>query len=74
MYPYSCTLTGYHGKGWVIQPCWFVPTMGTPNRRGICSHIDCSPLWDPRESKGCVAILISPHHGNPEKAKVAPLY
>ena len=37
---------------------------------GLCSHINFSPLWRPREGKSDVAILISPHHGYLEKAWV----
>ena len=33
-------------------------------------HIEVSPLWGPREGKGDVAMLISPHYGDPEKAGV----
>ena len=33
-------------------------------------HIELSPLWGPREGRVDVAILISPHYGDPEKARV----
>ena len=33
-------------------------------------HIDRSPLWGPREGTSDVAILNSPHYGDPEKAVV----
>ena len=45
-------------------------TMWTLRRQGLCSHIDLSQPWGPREGKGYVAILISPNHGDPEKARV----
>ena len=33
-------------------------------------HIELSPLWGPQEGGGDVAILNSPHYGDPEKAGV----
>ena len=33
-------------------------------------HIELSPLWGPQESRGDVAILISPQYGDPKKAGV----
>ena len=29
------------------------------------SHFDFSPHWGPQEGRGSVAMLISPHYGNP---------
>ena len=37
-------------------------------------HIELSPLWGPQEGRGDVAILISPHYGDPEKAGVMQPY
>ena len=33
-------------------------------------RFELSPLWGPREGRGIVAILISPHYGDPKKARV----
>ena len=46
--------------------------MGPLRSQGLWSHIDFSPLWGPREGRGYVAILISPHYRDLEKRTTTP--
>ena len=49
----------------ILSPCW-----GSLRRWGLCSHFDPCPPWGRQESNGDAAILINPHHADPEKVGV----